>query len=127
MVKTITAQRSPHVSRDATPFSAREKAKAKPKEAIAVKKKGQRGDGARCHPSRHPLRHGYKSSFSAIWHQSGRFTPRMDWMQKNSKGYAESWCGYKLHLDVIDGDIQISAILTSPVCMTAKPRSRWLK
>lgn len=33
--------------------------------------------------------------------------------KKNSKGYKESWIGCKLHLDVADGDIPISGILTS--------------
>lgn len=33
--------------------------------------------------------------------------------KKNSKGYKESWTGYKLHLDCVDGDIPVSAILTS--------------
>jgi transposase len=33
--------------------------------------------------------------------------------KKNSKGYKVSWTGYKLHLDVADGGIPISVILTS--------------
>ena len=33
--------------------------------------------------------------------------------KKNSKGYKESWTGYKLHMDCIDGDIPVSTILTS--------------
>lgn len=33
--------------------------------------------------------------------------------KKNSKGYKESWIGYKLHIDVSDGQIPISCILTS--------------
>lgn len=33
--------------------------------------------------------------------------------KKGSKGHMEYWRGYKLHLDVIDGDIPVSAILTS--------------
>jgi hypothetical protein len=33
--------------------------------------------------------------------------------KKNNKGYKVSWIGYKLHLDVADGQIPISAILTS--------------
>jgi hypothetical protein len=33
--------------------------------------------------------------------------------KKNSKGYKESWIGYKLHIDVADGAIPISAVLTS--------------
>jgi hypothetical protein len=33
--------------------------------------------------------------------------------KKNSKGYKVSWTGYKLHIDVADGGIPISAVLTS--------------
>ena len=33
--------------------------------------------------------------------------------KKNSKGHKETWIGYKLHLDVADGQIPISCILTS--------------
>ncbi len=33
--------------------------------------------------------------------------------KKNSKSYKESWIGYKFHLDVADGGIPISAVLTS--------------
>lgn len=33
--------------------------------------------------------------------------------KKGSKGHMEYWRGYKLHLSVIDGDIPISAVLTS--------------
>jgi hypothetical protein len=33
--------------------------------------------------------------------------------KKNSKGYQETWIGYKLHLDVADGQIPVSCILTS--------------
>ena len=33
--------------------------------------------------------------------------------KRNSKGHTTSWIGYKLHLDVADGGVPISAILTS--------------
>ena len=33
--------------------------------------------------------------------------------KRNAKGHTESWIGYKLHLDVADGDIPISGLLTS--------------
>ena len=33
--------------------------------------------------------------------------------KKNSKGFIASWKGYKLHIDTADGDLPISAILTS--------------
>lgn len=31
----------------------------------------------------------------------------------NAKGYKTSWIGYKLHIDSIDGDIPVSAVLSS--------------
>ena len=33
--------------------------------------------------------------------------------KKNSQGYKVSWTGYKLHIDVADGGIPLSAVLTS--------------
>src|ERR1039458_153884 len=33
--------------------------------------------------------------------------------KRNRKGHQESWIGYKLHLDTVDGDFPASAILTS--------------
>lgn len=33
--------------------------------------------------------------------------------KKNSKGHAQHWIGYKLHMDIADGCVPISAILTS--------------
>ncbi|MEI8396962.1 MAG: transposase [Rhodospirillaceae bacterium] len=33
--------------------------------------------------------------------------------KKNSKGYKETWIGYKLHIDVADGQIPVACLLTS--------------
>jgi hypothetical protein len=33
--------------------------------------------------------------------------------KRNSKGYQTTWVGYKFHIDTIDGEIPVSAILTS--------------
>jgi hypothetical protein len=33
--------------------------------------------------------------------------------KKNSMGYKETWIGYKLHLDAVDGQIPVSCLLTS--------------
>lgn len=33
--------------------------------------------------------------------------------KRNAKGFRHSWVGYKLHIDVADGDIPVAAILTS--------------
>ena len=34
-------------------------------------------------------------------------------VKRNGKGHPESWTGYKLHLDAIDGEIPVSCLLTS--------------
>ena len=33
--------------------------------------------------------------------------------KKNSKGFKETWVGYKLHIDVACGQIPVSCVLTS--------------
>ena len=39
----------------------------------------------------------------------------------NSKGYKESWTGYKLHLDTADGQIPITPLLTSASLHDSQP------
>lgn len=34
-------------------------------------------------------------------------------VKRHSQGYQSAWVGYKLHLDTIDGDVPVSAVLTS--------------
>jgi hypothetical protein len=87
-------------------------------ECISRKKTGGnvRWGLRRCHPS--------DGSMSLGWNVGTK---------KNSKGYKESWIGYKLHLDVADGQIPISCILTSaslhdsqaaiPLALTRRPAS----
>jgi hypothetical protein len=87
-----------HVSRDATAIHARERAaKKKPKEDAAPQ------------PTRlqHQLQRSLEENLADL--------PRAcDWgTKKNSKGKRETWRGYKLNLDAIDGDIPLSWILTS--------------
>ena len=66
-----------------------------------------KGDDSACRPHNHGLRW----ASWRIW----PICPRAcDWgCKKNSQSKQECWRGYKLHLDVIDGDIPVSAILTS--------------
>ena len=48
--------------------------------------------------------------------------------KKNSKCHASYWVGYKLHADVIDGDIPVSLALTSERrCTIPRRRFRWLR
>ena len=41
--------------------------------------------------------------------------------KRNSQGYQESWIGYKLHLDTMDGDLPASALLTSASVHDSQP------
>jgi hypothetical protein len=56
--------------------------------------------------------------------------------KRNSKGFSETWIGYKLHLDVSDGMVPISAVLTAasthdsqaaiPLTRISRQRVIWL-
>jgi len=104
-----------HVSRDATAVHAREKAAAKPK-TPPEPKRGRRGRRRKDDPPSPP------PDPTRLQRQLERDLPgnladlptACDWgCKKNSQGKVECWRGYKAHLDVIDGDIPVSFILTS--------------
>jgi hypothetical protein len=106
-----------HISRDATEIEAREKpeketkaktesAVDKPKRKLGRPKKGEE-------PVKEPTRlerqqnMTLKEMLKDLPNQCDVGT------KKNSKGYKETWTGYKLHVDSIDGQIPVSCILTS--------------
>jgi len=101
-----------HISRDSTAIKGREKPKPKPKTKKKAKKRGRprKGEKREKKPPRRlelqPLR-----SLEENLDDLPAFCNVG--CKKNSKGYKETWIGYKLHLDVIDGDIPISGILTA--------------
>ena len=109
---TMAEQLVGHVSRDATAIEGREKATPKPQQPAKPKRKRGRprkGEERPPEPSR-------------LQRQQQMTLPEMldDLPQacdvgtkRNAKGYKESWIGYKLHLDVADGGIPLSGILTS--------------
>ena len=104
-----------HISRDSTAIEAREKP-AKPEQPAPTapprRKRGRpRKDEIR--PPEPPRR---------IERQLGMTVPEMlaDLPQhcdvgtkRNAKGHTESWIGYKLHIDSVDGDIPVTCVLTS--------------
>jgi hypothetical protein len=116
MLKTHYADKlAGHVSRDATAIHAREKATAKPK-APPKRKPGKRGRRRKEDPPSAP------PEPTRLQRQLARDLPAnladlptaCDWgCKKNSQGNVECWRGYKAHLDVIDGDIPVSFILSS--------------
>jgi hypothetical protein len=104
-----------HIARDSTAIEARErfpapltplkskkKAKPRPKGAFAKAKAADRG--TRIQRQRH----------QKLERMLAELPKGCDLGAKtNSQGHAQYWRGYKLHLDVADGQIPISAVLTS--------------
>lgn len=102
-----------HVSRDSTAINAREKAANKPPK----KEKSQHKRGR---PKKDEVRE--EKETKRLTRQITQSTQKMlselpkscDWGCKtNSKGKIECWRGYKLHLDVADSGIILTAIVTS--------------
>jgi len=104
-----------HVSRDSTEIDAREKPIHKETESSKSKPKRRRGRPrqgevkAEKEPKRLDLQLG-----RSLAENMADLPIRCDVGAKlNAKGYKTSWIGYKLHIDSIDGDIPISAILSA--------------
>lgn len=106
-----------HNSRDSTAIEAREKPLRKNRdqselEAKPVKKRGRPKKGEE-RPAKEPSRIEKQPTMSLEEMLKDLPTACDIGTKKNSKGHAEHWIGYKLHLDTGDGCIPISAILTS--------------
>jgi hypothetical protein len=104
-----------HISRDSTEIEAREKPVSKPVPITTDKSDRKRGRPKKGEQPAPP-------EPTRLERQAGMTLDEMlddlprdcnVGTKKNSKGYKESWIGYKLHLDVADGQIPISCILTS--------------
>jgi hypothetical protein len=100
-----------HVSRDSTAINGREKPRKKPKKTKQKKKRGRPRKGEK--REKVVRRLDVQPEQTLEENIKGLPTFCNVGTKKNSKGYKSSWVGYKLHLDVIDGDIPVSAILTS--------------
>lgn len=98
-----------HISRDATAIEAREKAQPKP---AASTQRPSRKKNRKPEEMRRIERQSLPGTTLA---QMVRELPRgCDKGSKtNSKGNKDWWVGYKLHMDVADGQVPISCILTS--------------
>lgn len=106
-----------HIARDSTEIEAREQPapKAKPVPSAEVptapKKRGRpkKGEERPQAPTR------IERQVTQTAEQSRAELPSACDVgsKKNSKGFKETWTGYKLHIDTADGDIPVHAILTS--------------
>jgi hypothetical protein len=102
-----------HISRDATAITAREKAAKKVKKAaVAAKPKGGRRKKGEAVSK--PLTRLQRQAHMTLTEMLADLPRVCDCgTKRNSKGHPSYWVGYKLHLDVADGGIPISCILTS--------------
>jgi len=132
MTSDVLEEEMPHhASKDSTPIAGREKAcrKNTPKKKSGKKRgRPKKGEESPKVPRRVELQPG-----RSLEENLEDLPEGADWgAKKDSKGSKMKWCGYKLHLDCIDGDIPVSAILTSasvhdsqvaiPLMQMTKPR-----
>lgn len=101
-----------HISRDSTAIEGREKPVKKEKKAKVLKKKGRpkKGEVKEAKEEKRIDRQVKQTAEEAI-----KELPAVCDVgtKKNSKGYKESWAGYKLHVDVSDCGLPVSVVLTS--------------
>jgi Transposase DDE domain/Transposase domain (DUF772) len=100
-----------HISRDSTAIDAREKpvqvaAPEKPKRKRGRPKKGEVVE-------KEPRRLERQATMSLAEMIDDLPKHCAVGSKRNAKGHTTSWTGYKLHLDVADGDVPISGLLTS--------------
>lgn len=107
-----------HISRDSTAIEAREKPVKKQldttKEKADPKRKRGRPKKGEPKPTKPLTRIERQLAMKTVKDMLSDLPTDCDVGTKvNAKGYKASWRGYKLHLDIADGGIPISAILTS--------------
>jgi transposase-like protein DUF772/DDE family transposase len=102
-----------HISRDSTEIAVRERATEKIKQPPASpKKRGRPKTGEVVAPK--PLTRLQRQQSMTLEEMINDLPQVCDRGKKvDSRGYPQYWVGYKLHLDVADGQIPISCILSS--------------
>ena len=101
-----------HVSRDSTAIVGREKPAKKAKQTKTPRKKGRPAKGEEREPVE-PKRLDVQRTQSAKEAIAELPTVCDRGVKKNAKGYTETWNGFKLHIDVNDCGLPLSALLTS--------------
>jgi hypothetical protein len=102
-----------HISRDSTAITGREKPiKKTPKAKPAPRKKGRPAKGEQREP-KEPKRLERQREQSALEALADLPNCCDVGAKKNSKGFQETWIGYKLHADVNDCGLPVSVALTA--------------
>ncbi|MGC1560984.1 MAG: transposase [Bradyrhizobium sp.] len=129
-----------HVARDATEIEAREKPRPRPSDnpppAEAPKRKRGRPRKDQVLPPK-PLTRIEQQRTQSLDDMRAALPTHCDiGVKRNSKGFSETWIGYKLHLDTVNGIVPVAAILTAasahdsqvavPLARTSQRRVVWL-
>jgi len=110
--RTLSDHLFGHISQDSTEIEAREKPTAKSKQEPKPKKKrGRPVKGEERLPA--PTRIERQMTMTVEEMVAELPTACDRGTKVNSKGYMESWNGFKFHIDAADGQIPISCLLTS--------------
>lgn len=110
--KTLKDRLIGHISRDATAIEVREKPLLKPKTAVEKPKLPRRKPGEPKRPDQ--MKRIERQGSMSLEEMRADLPRSCDVGTKtNSKGSKQAWVGYKLHVDVADGQIPVSAFLTS--------------
>ncbi len=111
IVKTHEERLVGHISRDSTEINAREK----PIKSVKPEKpQGKPGRPKKGEERPKEERRLERQQSMSLLQMLGDLPRQCNvGTKRDSKGYKTTWIGYKLHLDVADGDIPISCILTS--------------
>lgn len=129
-----------HISRDATEIEAREKPRRRssddPPPPAPPKRKRGRPRRDEVLPPKPLTRIEQQRTQSLDEMRAGLPTQCDVGVKRNSKGFRETWIGYKLHLDTANGIVPVAAILTAasihdsqvaiPLARTSEQRVVWL-
>ena len=125
-----------HIKYDGTAIDGREKAVVKPDKEEKPKRRCGRPRKGEEPPAKEPtvLEKQQKQSLEQMLKEMPKDCDIGT--KKNSKGYKETWRGYKLHIATADGDIPVAALLSSasmhdsgailPLMKIAQQRASWL-
>lgn len=102
-----------HLSRDATAIAVPERPGPKPVPAKAPRRPHGRPKKGQTHPPPPPKRLDLQATRTVAENLAELPCVCAIGVKRNSQGFQSCWVGYKLHLDIADGDLPVSAVLTS--------------
>jgi hypothetical protein len=110
--RTLSDHLFGHISQDSTEIEAREKPNKRPKQETKPKKKrGQPCEGEKRLPDPSRIERQMTMTVDEMVAELPTLCDRG--VKVNSRGYMESWNGFKFHVDSADGQIPIACLLTS--------------